>query len=406
MGAYVFDMIQDLRKIRRKGEIHPYMSRKYGYYYEVRKSAILSTWLKMNGYMSPYEYFSYIRKVGGMHSIIEEMDLDRIKEICEETKEVDPGQNQYRWGRLTASQVGKYLNCQKQVCPNDPLNYLTTMYDEKFGTKKCKENKNSYLNKCLDYGITMENTAKNAFVTSMTRASKSFKLYKQGFYVDPYVGIFGCTPDGKLVFEDGTEALLEIKCPYVVRSYSTIKNVCQHPLLRKTFELMYDEDTQTYCMNLNSFKGRKYNDQIQLSMWVTGITRTYFCVYLPTDVKYILVEKDDGWAERNIPNLCRLYRDFYMDKMGREVCQINIANQKAFDEFAEKGVPLEEWPERVWCVRRAKPKAPPDYSKKRRQKEKVADRIRDEHQKKMRKNRDYHMIKTNQKRHGVVFIDE
>lgn len=340
-----------------------------------------------------------------MYCIIEQMDFESIKRICDSTRDVDPGKNEYRVGRLTASSVGKFLNCYKKTCPIDPILYLTEMFQEKFTDKT--SNEQPFIRDCLKYGTEMEDSAKSAFLTKLARTGvTNITLRKDGFNVDPYVGIFGCTPDGRLLFEDGTEALLETKCPYVVRDFPDIKQVCLHPIKKRTFELQYDKATRQFSMNMSSFKGRKYNDQMQLSMWVTGVESTYFCVFLKKDVKYIVIPKDDDWAQKNIPNLCRLYRDFYMDKLGRDICERNIANREAFNAYAEKGVPLDRWPEDVWHVKRVKPRGPPDPVKKLLAEERRADRKRDEMQRMARSRRDQYCNRLKIKPTGAIFLDD
>ena len=138
------------------------------------------------------------------------------------------------------------------------------MYDEKHGTKDDKDkNENQYyIMKYLEHGTKMEDTAKDAFSEKLKDADIGHKLYKSGFYVDPYVGIFGCTPDGILEFDDGSKALLEVKCPYGVANYWDMKTICRNNKRRRSFELTYDEASGTFSLNMNSFKGRKYNHQM------------------------------------------------------------------------------------------------------------------------------------------------
>ena len=335
-----------------------------------------------------------------MQALIDKMDSETIQKICEETVNVDPGENKYRHGRITASACGKYLECYKPSCPSDPRVYLQRMYDEKHGIKGDKDLANQpYIIKCLEHGTRMEDTAKSAFSVKMNKSDKKHKLYKAGFYVDPYVGIFGCTPDGIIELDDGTKALLEVKCPYGVAKFKDIKAVCTHYKRSRSFELKYDKATDTFSLNLNSFKGRKYNHQMQMSMWVTGIDSTYFCVYIYKDVQYITVERDPNWKETSLPNLCRLYRDFYMDAMGRDICQLNIANQEEFNRLADKGLPLDVWPEKVWKVRRERSKRSTSTSAIMIKKKKYNEAKRDRYAIRMARHR---QLKT---KPGVEFLD-
>ena len=358
-------MKRDLNRCRSIEMADRVLYDKYGYYYACKRFALLSLWMKMNGLRTPYQQFADIREAVRMRAHIDKMDLETIKKISEETVNVEPGENIYRQGRITASACGKYLECYKQSCP-DPLVFLQRVYDEKHGLKDYKGlTSQPYIAKCLKHGTDMEDTAKSAFSVKMVKEGKPHKLYKAGFYVDPVVGIFGCTPDGIIELADGTKALLEVKCPYSVAKAKDIKSICTDVKRSPTFELKYDKATDTFSLNLNSFKGRKYNHQMQMSMWVTGMERTYFCVYIFDDVQYILVERDPDWEAFSLPNLCRLYRDFYMDAMGRDICQANIANQEAFDRLADAGLPLNVWPEKVWKVRREKTRRPALQQKKR-----------------------------------------
>lgn len=338
------------------------------------------------------------------------MDPETIKEIHDATLDVDPGDNEYRKGRLTASGVGKYLNCQEKKSPADPITYLRKMFDEKFSHKTTKGNNSqeSWVSKCLQYGRDKEPEAKMAFKAALgKKLGQPVKLWKQGFYCDKEVGIFGCTPDGLVELPDGEKALLETKCPFAVSSSKSIRDICTDPKKMKTFELVYDTNTDDYSINWSSFKGRKYYDQIQLSMWVTGYEKTFFCVYIPTDTVYLSIKKDDDWARRNIPNLCRLFRDFYAPAMkeqcGEALCELNIKNQAAFDKYAEEGVPLEEWPEKVWFVERVKPRDKfAAAQRKLRKKEAWLDRKRDYRQQQRRRWLKY---RTNRKGKGIEYID-
>ena len=185
-----------------------------------------------------------------MHEFIDKMDSETIERIASETIYVNPGENEYRHGRITASSCGKYLECYKKSCQDDPVDYLRSVYAEKHVSNDEKaKNANQYMMKCLEHGIRMENTAKDAFSEKLKDANLNHKLYKAGFYVDSIVGIFGCTPDGILEFEsDGSKALLEVKCPYSVAGYRDIKTVCRDPRRKQSFELAYDEATDTFSL--------------------------------------------------------------------------------------------------------------------------------------------------------------
>lgn len=341
--------------------------KKYGYYYASRRFAILAYWMKMKGMRTPYQQFAHIRRVNLIHHIIDNMDKEDIEKIRSETVGLDPGKNVYRYGRITASACGKYLVCKNAKSPDDPIKYLQTMFDEKFGSgdRRGEHMMSPYVQQCLNHGNVYENSAKHAFSITMRNNGKEHKLEKAGFYVDPSIGIFGCTPDAIIHFDDKEEgsALLETKCPYNVANYSSIKKICKDPKKRHTFELCYDETTNTFSLNRKSFKGEKYYHQMQMQMWVTGYECTYFCVYIHKDVQYIKVMKDPIWEKESLPNLCRFIRDFYMQAMdavtggkGNAVCEHKIMNRELFDRLAEEGVPLNEWPEKVWKVPRARPR--------------------------------------------------
>ena len=91
--------------------------KKYGYYFASKRFAIISFWMKKNGFRTPYQQFADIRKEDRMQALIDKMDSETIQKICAETVNVEAGENKYRHGRITASSCGKYLECYKKSRP-------------------------------------------------------------------------------------------------------------------------------------------------------------------------------------------------------------------------------------------------------------------------------------------------
>ena len=70
----------------------------------------------------------------------------------------------------------------------------------------------------LQWGITNEATAQEAFVESATKHHTNFSFEHAGLHVNPAYPHLGASPDGVISCDCCGEGLLEIKCPYKYRN--------------------------------------------------------------------------------------------------------------------------------------------------------------------------------------------
>ena len=121
----------------------------------------------------------------------------------------------------------------------------------------------------IRYGIDHEERARGDFISCHQVGHVGFKVEKCGLFVKPDRPYLACSPDGIVSCQCHGNALLEIKCPFVLRESSVYTEWSKTEFLEKKSE--------DICLK----SSHKYFTQVQSQMGVTGISKTYFFVWTP-----------------------------------------------------------------------------------------------------------------------------
>lgn len=174
-----------------------------------------------------------------------------------------------RKGRVTGSIVGAILgldpNCTRAEAMRRMVRAHQGLPSEFVG------------NIATEWGKMHEQEAKEDF-----EYAKNIPVFPASFVFHPTLDWLGASPDGYL----GTDALIEIKCPYGLRDRAA-------PVPFKTVE---DQP--------------HYYAQMQIQMYCTGTKRCFFWQWTPHDTALTIVDFSQDWIDENLPKLEAFYREF------------------------------------------------------------------------------------------------
>ena len=111
-----------------------------------------------------------------------------------------------RAGRITASVM-------KSVCATDPGNPSQSLVK-----RICYPDENRFFSQATKWGCEHENVAKTAYINIMKASHKGFVCKDSGLVVSTTHPFIGASPDGSVHCECCGSGVLEIKCPYCIRS--------------------------------------------------------------------------------------------------------------------------------------------------------------------------------------------
>ena len=146
----------------------------------------------------------------------------------------------------------------------------------------------------INWGINNESVAVKAFEQATGLAVK-----ESGLWLDPS-GTLGATPDGLI----GSNALLEVKCPFTQR-----QNTINEAVMSKGFCLEKSGDDKFTLK-----KSHIYYHQIQGQLYVTERQLCFFVIWTLKQTFILEIQKDTEWGH----NLEKL-RTFYKETMLKNI---------------------------------------------------------------------------------------
>ena len=147
------------------------------------------------------------------------------------------------------------------------------------------------------WGQNNEELGIAAFIKTMKPKHYDLKVTRAGLRLDDTHPFIGASIDGLVECSCCQPAVLEIKCPYSIRSGT----VAAH-----------GKDLQYLTKDLKLKRNHSYYYQLQTYLGIYKCEMGYFCVYTPNDVLILNIDFDkDFW--KNLKNdLCRYYEHYYL----------------------------------------------------------------------------------------------
>lgn len=198
-----------------------------------------------------------------------------------------------RKGRVTGSVVGAILGLSPHMTRDD---VMRSMVREYHGAER-----EFVGNIATQWGEFNEAGAIQDFTMET-----GLKVVPCGFF--PHIDWLGASPDGLI----GDDALIEVKCPFRLRDGGEHKSIDEQP---------------------------HYHAQMQIQMYCTGRTKTYFWQWSPHGHMLEVVVMDNGWLDDNIPVLFAFYEEFLRERDAPEEHlapkRVEVNTNRAFHLVAE-----------------------------------------------------------------------
>jgi putative phage-type endonuclease len=198
-----------------------------------------------------------------------------------------------RKGRVTGSVVGAILGLSPHMTREDVMRSMVREYhgaDSEFSG-----------NVATQWGTFHETGAIQDF-----QMETGMKVVPCGFFT--HVDWLGASPDGLV----GDDALIEVKCPFSKRDGGEFKSIDEQP---------------------------HYHAQMQIQMFVTERSMTYFWQWAPHGHMLEVVKRDDGWLDDNIPVLFAFYEEYLKEREEPEEYlapkRVEVNTNRAFHLIAE-----------------------------------------------------------------------
>lgn len=155
----------------------------------------------------------------------------------------------------------------------------------------------------LLYGIENESIAIQKF-----QEQTGIDVLKCGLFIDKENPFLAASPDGLI----GSDAIVEVKCPYASRNY-TIENA----IVDKTLDYLTLGNDGHIALKPT----HNYMYQIQGQLHITKRDICYFIVYTKLDLMYCKIERDDlFWVDK-----MQLYLEkFYMKALLPEIVDSRV----------------------------------------------------------------------------------
>lgn len=154
----------------------------------------------------------------------------------------------------------------------------------------------SFTSKYTEYGKSMENKAKQCFISAQSHLHSNFVVHEAGLRVSAKHPCLGATPDGIVSCTCHGSAVLEIKCPY------TYKNGLKG--WREDVNFPLDKDLQMKTTH-------KFYYQVQMQMALCKVEFCYFVVFSPVNNDFLLsiVNKNDSFIKNLTQTLILKFTD-------------------------------------------------------------------------------------------------
>ena len=196
--------------------------------------------------------------------ILKELELATLKQSkCNLWFEV-------RTGRITASKL-------KNVCSTNPITPSMSLLKQ-----ICYPIQNKFTTPATEWGLKNESKALKLYEEYMKSIHINFKLSKSGICLNKKWLFMGASPDGKVACDCCGSGVVEVKCPYTLKS-ATIEEKCSD---------------STFCLNGHGEhkslkKSHQYYYQVQAQINITESKYCDFLVYSPNEVFLERILPDD-----------------------------------------------------------------------------------------------------------------
>lgn len=196
-----------------------------------------------------------------------------------------------RFGKLTASRAGAALGINPWQKPNDLIRAMVREYHD-------AESEFSG-NVATAWGNNHEPLAVLDFMSEY-----NVTVQDAGFYIHPEHEWLGASPDGFV----GDDALIEVKCPFSLRSGGEFKTLQEQP---------------------------HYYAQVQVQLAVTNKSQCFFYQWAPHGTRTEVVEFSEAWWSENMPRLHEFYQRYLeeLDNPAHLAERTKIINGRRYEEM-------------------------------------------------------------------------
>lgn len=201
--------------------------------------------------------------------------------------------HQKRVGKITGSRVGAILGLNPWSKPADAMRAMVREYHGAESEFKG--------NIATEYGTRFESYAQADF-----EIESGLDVAETGFHAHPFHDWLGASPDGLV----GSDAVLEIKCPYGKRT-----------------ALSHDFESYT--------KQPHYYAQMQIEMYCTGRKKCHFYQWSEAGSKMETVDFSKEWIDTNIPKLKAFYEK-YLKEIDNEAHLVDLVQTREAQHLADE----------------------------------------------------------------------
>ena len=186
----------------------------------------------------------------------------------------------FRAGRITASKM-------KTACCTDPK-----QPSQSFIKSVCYPESYKFTSKATTWGCNHEKFARDMFLDVHKESHENVKVHDTGFFINPSVPFLGASPDGFVSCDCCGVSVIEVKCPFCVKS-------------DKLDSVSYLEKDSEGKLRLH--RNHQYFYQVQTQLGVCKLESAYFVVWTEKDlhVERILFD-EEFWG-----NICQKSKNIF-----------------------------------------------------------------------------------------------
>lgn len=162
--------------------------------------------------------------------------------------------------------------------------------------RRCMWKLDTFITRAMKYGIVSESKARDSYLKWRHETDSTVEVQEVGLYLNTdHIGL-SCSPDGIVYSSHDSAKLLEIKCPYILKTKS-VKNF---------EESLTPAQLSTFCLRRDGAqivlkKENLYYDQVQMCMGMLCLTECDFVVWSKVDFICVQVAFDQQrWTEIRI----------------------------------------------------------------------------------------------------------
>jgi hypothetical protein len=232
---------------------------------------------------------------------LDRMKLNSVESsmICSMTENQSRNRDwhDYRFGRLTASNVGQLVTAM------DRKSYSPSLFSRLEGGQDL-----SHI-PAIQWGLQNESRAIHAF----SKLYPHWQVKKAGLLLDSS-GIIGASPDAVLECKD-KKAILEVKCPYKHRESTDLHVSAQ-----------LDEN---FCLSpTDGFLkiGHPYWHQVQTQMYVWEVSTAFFVVWTKNTLHCEEITPNQYWQETEPARIRKFYTNMYLPHLMEKYSSSSISS--------------------------------------------------------------------------------